>query len=112
MEEAHQIAAEKAGQCAARGRDRYNEKDRSSDLQPGDRVLIRNFAERGGPLTPPQSRCSYSILHLKLFNIFTKNVTKRSSETAKLHQENGGQYGYRHIKAQKYFQSWVSNHCI
>ena len=47
-------------------------------------------------LTPPQSRCSYSILHLKLFNIFTKNITKRSSETAKLHQENGGQYGYRH----------------
>ena len=62
-------------------------------------------------LTPPQSRCSYSILHLKLFNIFTKNITKRSSETAKLQQENGGQYGYRHIKAQKYFQSWVSNHC-
>ena len=49
MEEAHRIAAEKAGQCAARGRDRYNEKARSSDLQPGDRVLIRNFAEKGGP---------------------------------------------------------------
>ena len=62
-------------------------------------------------LTPLQSRCSYSILHLKLFNIFTNNITKRSSETAKLHQENGGQYGYRHIKAQKYFQSLVSNHC-
>ena len=46
-------------------------------------------------LISPQSRCSYSILHLKLFNIFTKNITKRSSETAKLHQENGGQYGYR-----------------
>ena len=52
-----------------------------------------------------------SILHLKLFNIFTKNITERSSKTAKLHQENGGQYVYRHIKAQKYFQSWVSNHC-
>ena len=62
-------------------------------------------------LTPPQSCCSYSILHLKLFNIFTKNIAKHSSETAKLHQENGCQYGYRHIKAQKYFQSWVSNHC-
>ena len=32
----------------------------------------------GGCLTPPQSRCSYSILHLKLFNIFTKNITKCS----------------------------------
>ena len=49
MKEAHRIAAEKAGQCAARGRDRFNEKARSSDLQPGDRVLIRNFDERGGP---------------------------------------------------------------
>ena len=28
---------------------RYSEKARSSDLQPGDRVLIRNFAEKGGP---------------------------------------------------------------
>ena len=49
MEEAHGITAKKAGQCAARGRDRYNEKARSSDLQPGDRVLIRNFTEKGGP---------------------------------------------------------------
>ena len=48
-------------------------------------------------LTLPQSRCSYSILNLKLFNSFlTKSITKRPSETAKLHRENGGQYGYRH----------------
>ena len=40
---------EKAGQCTARGRDRYNEKVGSSDLQLGDRVLIRNFTERGDP---------------------------------------------------------------
>ena len=59
-------------------------------------------------LTSPQSRCSYSILHLKLFNVFTKNITKRPSKTAKLHQENGHQYSYRH--KQKYFQSWVSNY--
>ena len=38
-------------------------------------------------LTPLQSRCSYSILHLKLFNFSTKNITKRPSETAKLHQK-------------------------
>ena len=49
MEEAHRITAEKAGHCAARGRDRYNVKVRSSDLKPGDRVLVKNFAERGGP---------------------------------------------------------------
>ena len=49
MEEAHRIAAEKAGHCAARGRDCYNVKVRNSDLKPGDRVLVINFAERGGP---------------------------------------------------------------
>ena len=41
MEEAHRIAAEKAGHCAARGRDRYNVKVRSSDLKPGNRVLVK-----------------------------------------------------------------------
>ena len=44
-------------------------------------------------LTPPQSRCPYSILNLKLLK-FTKNITQRPSETAKLHQESGRQYGY------------------
>ena len=54
------------------------------------------FSFLGENLTPPQSRYSYSILCLKLFNFFTKNITKRPSETARLHQENGGQYGYRY----------------
>ena len=45
IEEAHGITAEKAGQCAARGRGSYNKKARNADLQPGDTVLIRNFAE-------------------------------------------------------------------
>ena len=51
-----------------------------------------------------------SAFSLFLFNpssqtvqIFTKNITKRPSETAKLHQENDRQYGYRH--KQKYFQA-------
>ena len=44
-------------------------------------------------LTPPQSRCFYSQT-VQIF--FTKNITKRPGETARLHQENGGQYGYRH----------------
>ena len=47
--EAHRIAAEKPGHCAARGRDHYNVKVRSSDLKPGNRVLVKNFPERGGP---------------------------------------------------------------
>ena len=46
---AHRIAAEKAGQCAARGRDEYHRKARSSELYLGDRVLVKNLFERGGP---------------------------------------------------------------
>ena len=49
MEEAYRIAAEKAGHSAARSRDRYKTKARSSDLKPGDRVLFKNFAKKGGP---------------------------------------------------------------
>ena len=44
-----ELRAEKAGHCTAKGRDRYNVKVRGSDLKPGDRVLVKNFAERGGP---------------------------------------------------------------
>ena len=49
IEEAHRIATEKAGHCAARGRDRYNAKVRSSELKADDRVLVKNFAERAVP---------------------------------------------------------------
>ena len=49
MTDAYRIAAEKIGQCAAHGREEYNRKARSSDLKPGDRVLVKNVIERGGP---------------------------------------------------------------
>ena len=49
MKDAYRIAAEKAGQCAAHGREEYNKKARSSELTPGDRVLVKNVVERGGP---------------------------------------------------------------
>ena len=49
MTDAYRIAAEKAGQCAAHGREEYNRKARSSELKPGDRVLVKNVVERGGP---------------------------------------------------------------
>eukprot|EP00795_Rhopilema_esculentum_P010177 gene10177-18848_t len=49
MTDAYRIAAEKTGQCAAHGREEYNRKARSSDLKPGDRVLVKNVIERGGP---------------------------------------------------------------
>ena len=46
---AYRIAAEKAEQCAAHGREEYNRKARSSELKPGYRVLVKNVVERGGP---------------------------------------------------------------
>ena len=49
MTDAYCFAAEKSGQCAAHGREEYNRKARSSDLKPGDRVLVKNVLERGGP---------------------------------------------------------------
>ena len=49
MEEAHRIAAEKAGHSAEKGRMQYNKKVRTSELKQGDRVLVKNLLEKGGP---------------------------------------------------------------
>ena len=49
MTDAYRIAAETAEQCAAHGREEYNRKARSSELKPGDRGLVENEVERGGP---------------------------------------------------------------
>ena len=49
MMEAHKIAAAKAGHCASQNRESYNQRARSSALKPGDKVLVKNVLERGGP---------------------------------------------------------------
>ena len=49
MHEAYKLAAQSAGKNARRGKKQYDKKVRSSVLQPGDRVLIRNLTPRGGP---------------------------------------------------------------
>ena len=49
MTDSYRIAAEKAEQCAANGREEYNRKARSSELKPGDGVVVKNVVERGGP---------------------------------------------------------------
>lgn len=49
MQEAHQIAREHAQKASARNKKNYDSKVRCSELQRGDRVLVRNLTPRGGP---------------------------------------------------------------
>ena len=49
MEEEYEIARKRAGVSASRNKERYDRAVQSVELQPNDRVLIRNLSERGGP---------------------------------------------------------------
>ena len=49
MQKAYQLAGKKINERAAKAKKTYDRFVRSSILQPGDRVLVRNLSERGGP---------------------------------------------------------------
>ena len=49
LEEAYRIAAKNAAKAGQRAKDRYDKQPQSGALDPGDRVLVRNLLERGGP---------------------------------------------------------------
>ncbi|XP_030586082.1 uncharacterized protein LOC115780811 [Archocentrus centrarchus] len=49
MEEAYEITRENTHKTAMRSKRHYDSKVKSSVLQPGDRVLVRNMTPRGGP---------------------------------------------------------------
>ena len=49
MEEAYALASKRSSAAGERNKARYDMKARSIDLQPNDRVLVRNLSERGGP---------------------------------------------------------------
>ena len=49
MEEAYAIARKRSSASAERNKHHYDKKVKFVDLQPNDRVLVRNLSERGGP---------------------------------------------------------------
>ena len=49
MKEAYDLAAKRSHQSNTRGKMYYNKNANSAVLQPGDRVLVHNLRERGGP---------------------------------------------------------------
>ncbi|KAL1249455.1 hypothetical protein QQF64_020460 [Cirrhinus molitorella] len=49
MEEAYRIARECVQKSADRSKKNFDKKVRSTTLQPGDRVLVKNLTPRGGP---------------------------------------------------------------
>ena len=49
MREAYGLAAKHSQRFQLQNKSNYDKNARCTDLQPGDRVLVRNLSERGGP---------------------------------------------------------------
>ncbi len=90
MSEAYQRQSEKAAKNATSGKTQYDKKAKTAVLQPGDRVLIRNVKERGGPgkLWSYWEDAIYQIVRQKSDEIPVYEVIPESGEgkTRTLHR--------------------------
>lgn len=87
MAEAYQVASENSKQASARGKVQYDLKVKGVVLRPGDRVLVRNLNEHGGPgkFRPYWERTIYvveeQVADNPVYKVCPKNGGKKGTRT-------------------------------
>jgi len=75
MKEAYELARQNISKSAGDAMKQYDQKERFSNLQLGDRVLVRNLSERGGPeKLRPQWEQQQKLCILNLMIWFRRNM--------------------------------------
>uniref|UniRef100_A0A669CSI1 Gypsy retrotransposon integrase-like protein 1 n=1 Tax=Oreochromis niloticus TaxID=8128 RepID=A0A669CSI1_ORENI len=89
MIEAYKIASTNTQHSSAKGKHYYDKRNRDVTLQPGDRVLVHNLAERGGPckLKPYWEKTIYIVREQVGDNpVYKVSPENRSHHTRTLHR--------------------------